>query len=87
MERTWGRTRLGLASCLVSGAGQALLGLVKGGLGGVRGLRGLAVVAVRVWRTHELLLSLGVEVLASGLRHVDVCGSGYWVRLIWLEWV
>jgi hypothetical protein len=35
------------------------------------------------WTTYELLLGLGVEVLASGLRHVDVCGSGCWVRLIW----
>jgi hypothetical protein len=41
------RTRLGLAGGLVGGAGEALLGLVEGGLGGVRGLGGLAVVAVR----------------------------------------
>ena len=81
------RTRLGLAGGLVGGAGQALLGLVEGGLGGVRGLEGLAVVAARGWRTYELLLSLGVEVLASGLRHVDVCGSGCWDRLICLCWV
>jgi len=32
------RTRLSLAGGLVGGAGQALLGLVEGGLGGVRGL-------------------------------------------------
>jgi hypothetical protein len=76
------RTRLGLAGGLVSGAGEALLGLVEGGLGGVRGLEGLAVVAVRACTTYELLLSLGVEVLASGLRHVDVCGSGCWFGLV-----
>lgn len=87
MVRRGGRTRLGLAGGLVGGAGQALLGLVEGGLGGVRGLEGLAVVAARGWRTYELLLSLGVEILASGLRHVDVCGSGCWDRLICLCWV
>ena len=38
MVRRGGRTRLGLAGGLVGGAGQALLGLVEGGLGGVRGL-------------------------------------------------
>jgi hypothetical protein len=33
------RTRLGLASDLVAGSGEGLLGLVEGGLGGVGSLR------------------------------------------------
>lgn len=78
-------TRLSLTGSLVSSTGDALLGLVKGGLGRVGSLGLSTAVAKTVQVTYELLLSLGVEILASGLRHVDIGGSGCgWVECAWL---
>lgn len=36
----------------------------------------VVVVVAEMETTYELLLSLGVEILACGLRHVDVCCGG-----------